>query len=52
MVSLVSDAHTTDSYNGELLTAAQRIAYLNDVVDGFTTDTHAITVTPTSEVIL
>ena len=51
-VTLVSDAHTTQDYDGEVLTAAQRIAQLNHVVDGFGTDTHIITVTPTSEVTL
>ncbi|GAC1354693.1 MAG: cysteine hydrolase family protein [Ktedonobacteraceae bacterium] len=51
-VTLVSDAHTTDDYEGAVLPAVQRIAYLNHVVDGFATDTHTITVTPTSEVTL
>ncbi len=51
-VTLVSDAHSTQDYDGEVLTAAQRIAQLNHVVDGFGTDTHIITVKPTSEVTL
>ncbi len=33
-----------------VLTAAQRIAYLNEVVNGFASDTHSITVKPTNEV--
>ncbi len=49
-VTLVGDAHTTEDYDEALLTAAQRIAYHNDVVDGFKADTHGITVKPTSEV--
>ena len=49
-VTLVSDAHTTDDYDEALLTAAQRIAYLNDVVNGFRTDDCKITVKPTNEV--
>lgn len=49
-VTLVGDAHTTDEYEGEILTAAQRIAYLNDVVNGFRTDDYVIRVKPTSEV--
>ncbi len=51
-VTLVSDAHTTEDYDEAVLTAAQRIAQLNHVVDGFGTDTHTITVTPTNEVTL
>ncbi len=51
-VTLVSDAHTTTDYNEALLPAAQRIAYLNSVVDGFAADTHSITVKPTHEVLL
>lgn len=49
-VILVGDAHTTDDYEGELLTAEQRIAYLNDVVNGFRTGPAKITVKPTSEI--
>ncbi len=49
-VTLVSDAHTTDDYDEAVLTAAQRIAYLNEVVNGFASDTHSITVKPTNEV--
>ena len=51
-VTLVSDAHTTEDYEGAVLTAAQRIAYLNEIVHGFGVDTHRITVMPTSEVTL
>ncbi len=51
-VTLVSDAHTTTDYAEAILPAAQRIAYLNDVVDGFASDTHSITVKPTHEVTL
>ena len=51
-VTLVSDAHTTTGYNDVVLPPAQRIAYLNHVVNGFGTETHTITVTPTSEVTL
>jgi len=51
-VTLVSDAHTTEDYDEAILTAAQRIAYLNDVVNGFRTDDYEITVKPTSEVVL
>lgn len=49
-VTLVSDAHTTQDYDEEVLTAIQRIAQLNHVVDGFGTETHTITVKPTNEV--
>ncbi len=51
-VTLVSDAHTTTGYNDAVLPAAQRIAYHNHVVDGFGTETHTITVSPTREVTL
>ncbi len=51
-VTLVSDAHTTTGYNDVVLPAMQRVAYLNHVVDGFGTERHTITVTPTSEVTL
>ncbi len=49
-VTLVSDAHTTQDYDEAVLTATQRIAQLNHVVDGFGTETHTITVKPTNEV--
>lgn len=49
-VTLVSDAHSTQDYDEAVLTAAQRIAQLNHVVDGFGTETHTITVKPTNEV--
>ena len=51
-VTLVSDAHTTTDYDEAVLPAVQRIAYLNQVVDGFASDTHSITVKPMHEVIL
>ncbi len=47
-VTLVGDAHTT--YDCDLLSAAQIIAYHNEVLDGFQTDTCAIIVKPTSEI--
>jgi len=49
-VTLVGDAHTTGDYDEAVLTAAQRIAYLNDVVNGFRTDEYTIRVKPTSEI--
>jgi nicotinamidase-related amidase len=49
-VTLVGDAHTTDDYDQAVLTAAKRIEYHNEVLDGFRTDDHVITVKPTSEV--
>ena len=51
-VTLVSDAHTTTDYDEAVLPAVQRIAYLNDVVNGFASDTHSITVKPAKEVTL
>jgi nicotinamidase-related amidase len=47
-VTLVGDAHTT--YDCDLLTAPQIIAYTNEVLDGFQTDTCAIIVKPGSEI--
>ncbi len=49
-VTLVSDAHTTEDYDEAVLTAAQRVAQLNHVVDGFSVDEREIVVKPTSEV--
>ncbi len=49
-VLLVSDAHTTEDYDGAVLTAAQRIAQLNHFVTGFSVDDREIVVKPTSEV--
>lgn len=49
-VTLVGDAHTTDDYDDAVLTAAKRIEYHNEVLNGFRTDEHVITVKPTSEV--
>jgi nicotinamidase-related amidase len=50
-VTLVGDAHTTDDYDEAVLTAAKRIEYHNEVLDGFRTDDHVIKVRPTHEVI-
>ena len=53
-VTLVSDAHTTT--DGNLLTAAQTIAYHNDFLwgfgaeDGFGAGKHWVTVKPASEI--
>ena len=53
-VTLVADAHTTT--DGNLLTAAQTIAYHNDLLwgfgaeDGFGAGKHWVTVKPTSEI--
>jgi nicotinamidase-related amidase len=49
-VTLVGDAHTTDDYDGAVLSAAKRIEYHNEVLDGFRTDKHVITVKSTREV--
>lgn len=49
-VLLVSDAHTTDDYDGAVLTAAQRIAQLNHFVTGFSVDDREIVAKPTQEV--
>ena len=49
-VTLVGDAHTTDDYDQAVLTAAKRIEYHNEVLDGFSTGDYVITVKPTSEV--
>jgi hypothetical protein len=50
-VTLVKDAHTTVDYDEAVLTAAQRIEYHNEVLDGFRTDEHVIKVKPTDEVV-
>lgn len=47
-VTLVGDAHTT--YDCNTLSAAQIIAFLNETLDGFKTDTSAIIVKPTREI--
>jgi nicotinamidase-related amidase len=49
-VTLVGDAHTTEDYDEAVLSAAQRIAYHNEVLNGFRTDTCTIHVKPTSEI--
>lgn len=49
-VTLVKDAHTTDDYEGAALTAALRIDYHNEVLDGFRIDEHVIKVKPADEV--
>jgi nicotinamidase-related amidase len=50
-VTLVRDAHTTDDYDGAVLTAAQKIEYHNEVLDGFSTDGHSIRVKPTDDIV-
>jgi nicotinamidase-related amidase len=49
-VTLVGDAHTTEDYDEAVLSAAQRIAYRNEVLNGFRTDTYTIHVKSTSEI--
>ncbi len=49
-VTLVKDAHTTIDYDEAVLTAAQRIDYHNEVLDGFRTDEYVITVKPTDAI--
>lgn len=49
-VTLVGDAHTTEDYDEAVLTAAQRIDYHNEILDGFRTDARIIRVKPTDEV--
>ena len=49
-VTLVGDAHTTDDYDEAILSAAQRIDYHNEVLDGFSTDDSKIVVKKTNEV--
>jgi nicotinamidase-related amidase len=49
-VTLVGDAHTTDDYDGATISAAQRIDYHNEVLDGFRTDDSKIVVKKTNEV--
>jgi nicotinamidase-related amidase len=48
-VTLVGDAHTT--FDCDTLTAAQIIAFYNETLDGFQTDTSAIIVKPTREIV-
>ena len=50
-VTLVRDAHTTEDYDGAVLTAAQRIDYHNQVLDGFSTAGHRIRVKPTDDIV-
>jgi nicotinamidase-related amidase len=50
-VTLVKDAHTTDDYDGAVLTAAQKIEYHNEILDGFSTDGHRIRVKPTDDIV-
>ena len=49
-VTLVGDAHTTDDYDEAILSAAQRIDYHNEVLDGFSTDDSEILVKKTDEI--
>jgi nicotinamidase-related amidase len=49
-VTLVGDAHTTDDYDEAVLSAAKRIEYHNEVLDGFSTDDHVIRVKSKDEV--
>ena len=48
-VTLVGDAHTT--FDCDTLTAAQIIAFYNETLNGFRTDTCAIIVKPTQEIV-
>jgi nicotinamidase-related amidase len=50
-VTLVGDAHTTDDYDEAVLSAAQRIDYHNEVLNGFSTDDSEILVKKTEEII-
>ncbi len=50
-VTLVQDAHTTEDYDGAVITAAQRIDYHNGVLNGFRSDEHRIKVKPTDEIV-
>jgi nicotinamidase-related amidase len=50
-VTLVGDAHTTDDYDEAVLSAAQRINYHNEVLNGFSTDDSEILVKKTEEII-
>ncbi|HZU66050.1 MAG TPA: cysteine hydrolase family protein [Ktedonobacteraceae bacterium] len=50
-VTLVKDAHTTEDYDGAVLTAAQRIDYHNQILDGFGTGGHRIRVKPADEIV-
>ena len=48
-VTLVGDAHTT--FDCDTITAGQIIAFYNETLDGFQTDTSAIIVKPTREIV-
>jgi nicotinamidase-related amidase len=50
-VTLVGDAHTTEDYDGAVLSAAQRIDYHNKVLHGFSADDSEILVKKTEEII-
>jgi nicotinamidase-related amidase len=50
-VTLVKDAHTTDDYDGAVLTAAQKIEYHNEILDGFRTNGNIIRVKPTDDIV-
>ena len=50
-VTLVKDAHTTEDYDDAVLTAAQRIDYHNQVLDGFRAGGHIIRIKPTEDVV-
>jgi len=50
-VTLVGDAHTTDDYDEAVLSAAQRIDYHNEMLNGFSTDDSEILVKKTEEII-
>jgi nicotinamidase-related amidase len=50
-VTLVGDTYTTDDYDGAVLSAAQRIDYHNEVLNGFSTDDSEILVKKTEEII-
>lgn len=50
-VTLVADAHTTDDYDEAVITAAKRIDYHNEILNGFRSDEHRISVKPTDEIV-
>jgi nicotinamidase-related amidase len=50
-VILVRDAHTTEDYDGAVLTAAQRIDYHNKILNGFSTDGHSVRIKPTDDIV-
>ena len=49
-VTLVGDAHTTNNYDEAVLSAAQRIDYHNEILNGFNTDDSEILVKKTKEI--